>query len=122
MDAKLFRISLLALTLLAVAFEGADAHRLLRHVQVTLDSPAANAVIPQDDPAIGCAFDPNRGSGFMIAFDWTTLRPLSAGNTFTLVLQHTGSIAPALQQEGLTDPSFDFVECNSLVSDTNLSN
>ena len=58
----------------------------------------------------------------MIAFDWTTLRPLSPGSTFTLVLQHTGSIAPALQQEGLTDPTYDFVDCNSFVIDTNLSN
>ncbi len=124
METRFIRVSLLALVLLALVLDGTDAQagRRLRRVQITLDHPAVNAVIPQDDPATGCAYDPTRGYGFMIAFDWSTARPLPAGETFTLVLQHTGSAAPALQQEGLTNPSYDLVDCSSFVIDTNLSN
>lgn len=30
-----------------------------------------NAAMPQDDPGIGCAANPERGYGFRIFFDWT---------------------------------------------------
>ena len=108
------------IVMFVLASVSADAHNPPpighRSRTITLDNPAADAVIPQNDPTIGCAF------GFIIDFQWTTLRPLRPGDTFTLVLQHIGSTAPALLQEGLTDPSFTLDECNSFVIDSNLSN
>lgn len=120
MNAKSIRVGLFALALLALTLDAQAGRRFIRPGP-TLDNPAPNAVITQNDPATGCTLDPTRGYGFMITFDWTSLRTLGA-KTFTLVLQHTGAIAPALHEEGLTDTTYALVDCNSFVVDQNLAN
>jgi hypothetical protein len=119
---KHLRASLLSVALVALMVAGMDveARRILPR-KITLADPVTGAVIPQNDLATGCALNATYGYGYMIAFDWSTARAVPNGTTFTLVLQHTGAPFPALTQEGLTDPSYLLVECNTFVIDSNLS-
>ena len=87
----------------------------------SLADPLTGAVVTQNDPTTGCALNPTYGYGYQITFDWSIPSRLGQ-KTFTLVLQHVGSAAPALLQPGLTAPSYVLIDCNSFVTDTNLSN
>jgi hypothetical protein len=88
--------------------------------QITLISPAASVVITQNDMTTGCGLDPTRGYGFRIIFDWSS-KPLKNGSTYTLRLQHVGSSLPILV-EGLTSATYNFLDCNGFIIDSNLSN
>jgi len=98
-------------------------------VAITLTNPASGYVIPQNNTAIGCTADPNRGSGFQVVFNWsaTGINPkynlLSQIDGYRLVLQHFGSTSPALDvvvpasQNTYTDTA-----CGAFVIDSNLTN
>ena len=88
---------------------------------ITLTSPAADVVITQNDPAIGCSLNASRGYGFRIVFDWTSPPLKNNGSTYTLQLQHVGAVFP-ITLDGLTTTTYDLTDCNTFVIDSNLSN
>lgn len=90
---------------------------------ITLLDPVVNAVITQNDPSTvssGCAYDPTRGYGFVITFQWSKSKPLRAGQTYTLRTQHLGALPDTF--DGLVTETYVDVECNTFVVDQNLSN
>jgi len=92
---------------------------------MTLNTPASDAVITQNDPStasLGCSLDAIRGYGFVIDFSWT--RPQLKGlKHFRLVLQRTGATGgPVLDVTvGAATTSYRFLQCNAFVIDSNLS-
>lgn len=89
---------------------------------ITLISPAANVVILQNDVATGCPPTPTHPYGYLINFAWSESRPLKNGHTYTVQMQHAGSLFPVVVQEGLTTSTYAFVNCASFIIDSNLSN
>jgi hypothetical protein len=85
---------------------------------VTLKKPAANAVIAQNDPTIGCPSDPTHGSGFELKFTWSraTARNFSY---YHLMVQH-GASSPIIDDD-LRPHRFASVNCGNFVIDSNLS-
>jgi len=85
---------------------------------VTLRKPAANAVITQNDPTIGCPANPTFGAGFKIRFGWS---PTTAPNFsyYHLVVQH-GSSPPAIDEDVRRHKFLD-LDCAAFVVDSNLS-
>ena len=89
---------------------------------ITLISPSANVVILQNDVATGCPPTPTHPYGYMINFAWSDPQRLKNGNTYTVQMQHAGSVFPLVVQEGLTTSTYAFVDCGSFIIDSNLSN
>ena len=91
---------------------------------IDLNTPASGATIDQNNPAApGClplaGEDANRGFGFTVGFDWNA-PPLNGVEEYELVLQHVGSLYPALDVRVAT-PDFTWTDCNTFVTDQNLS-
>jgi hypothetical protein len=91
---------------------------------MTLNLPAANAVIAQNDSSLsarGCIFDAARGWGYAIDFSWNSPPSLKGVKRYELVLQQ-GTAAPLVfDVPGSTTTSFIDVACNSFVIDGNLA-
>jgi len=85
---------------------------------VTLRKPAANAVITQNDPTIGCLPNATFGAGFKLRFGWS---PTTASNFshYRLVVQH-GSSPPTIDED-LHQHRFKELDCAAFVIDSNLS-
>jgi hypothetical protein len=103
--------------LLMFVGNAAEAQRKVNKI-ITLISPAANVVIPQSNPATGCALS-TYGYGYTITFDWNSA-PLKNGHTYTLQLQHVGSAFPMVL-DGLTTSTYILATCGFVI-DSNLSN
>jgi hypothetical protein len=84
-------------------------------------TPAAAAVIVQNNPDIGCTADPTRGYGFQIVFDWTDSAPAGDVASYEVVARHTTSPNP-LFSEVVAGSTFTYTSCNGFVVDSNLSN
>ena len=84
---------------------------------LALTTPAADAVIVQNDPSTGCTLDANRGYGFVINFSWVNPQ-LKGVKRYRLVVQRTGSTSAALDVI-VTATSFRWVVCNGFVIDGN---
>ncbi|HXU55739.1 MAG TPA: hypothetical protein VN744_09905 [Casimicrobiaceae bacterium] len=85
---------------------------------VTLRKPAANAVITQNDPTIGCALNPTYGYGYKIRFGWSPTTVPNFGH-YHLVVQH-GSSPPAIDED-LHHHRLKDLGCGTFVIDSNLS-
>jgi len=85
---------------------------------LVLSSPAADAVIAQNNSSIGCSPDANRGSGFSIAFSWVA-PAIKTVKGYELILQH-GTATPALDVR-VTTAAYTFTACNAFVIDANLT-
>jgi len=86
---------------------------------LALTTPAADAVIVQNDPSTGCTLDANRGYGFVINFSWVNPQ-LKGLKRYELVVQRTGSALAALDVI-VTGTSFQWRACNAFVIDGNLT-
>lgn len=62
----------------------------------TLLAPDADAVIPQNDPTAGCAFDGSRGAGFRIAFDWADVSASAGPARYEIRMQNEDASLPAV--------------------------
>ena len=87
---------------------------------IALDTPAAGATIVQNDPSTGCAPNATYGYGHVVHFEWTA-RAVKGLGEYRLVVQHVGSLNPALDVRVAT-PSFTWGSCGSFVADPNLDN
>ncbi len=90
---------------------------------LTLVTPAANAVVTQNDPALktACTASATRGLGYDIEFSWTVPTGLATLSGFQLVMQHGSSTPIVLDLDGATTTSFSNLSCNTFVIDNNLS-
>jgi hypothetical protein len=81
-------------------------------------SPNEGETIHHNDPTIGCAPDPMRGSGFAIDFAWApvTTQP---GVEYDVFCQRQGSPYPMIDRT-VSGSTFRFVSCNGYVADGNL--
>ena len=86
---------------------------------LALTTPAADAVIVQNDPSTGCTLDANRGYGFVINFSWVNPQ-LKGLKRYELVVQRTGSTLAALDVI-VTGTSYRWLNCNAFVIDSNLT-
>jgi hypothetical protein len=112
-------ICVLAIAALTMSAGAADAQkRKLRTIDLL--SPAPNVVITQNDPTTGCTDDATRGFGYMIQFEWSDSKTLRGKQTYTLTVQHAGSLPDTF--DGLKSTTFDDLACNFFVIDQNLSN
>ena len=85
---------------------------------VTLRKPAANAVIAQNDPTIGCPSDPTHGSGFRLKFGWSPTTFRNFGH-YHLVVQK-GTATPIIDDD-VRRHRLGSVNCSAFVIDSNLS-
>ena len=85
---------------------------------LALTTPAADAVIVQNDQSTGCTLDANRGYGFVINFSWVNPQ-LKGLKRYELVVQH-GANSAALDVI-VTATSYRWLNCNAFVIDTNLT-
>ena len=90
---------------------------------ITLVTPAANAIVTQNDPVLAtqCPANAARGTGYVIEFSWTLPSDVSQFKRYQVVLQHGSSIPIELDVDGASTTSFTHLSCNSFVIDTNLS-
>ena len=84
---------------------------------VTLRKPAANAVIPQNDPTTGCPSNPAYGAGFKIKFGWSPTTFRNFGHYHLLVQK--GTATPIIDDDG-RHHRFRYVTCGFVI-DSNLS-
>jgi hypothetical protein len=84
---------------------------------VSLIAPASGAKITQNDPTIGCPYDPESGYGFRLAFDW---EDVPGADKYFVRLQRTGSIYPVIH-EAIGSSEIETTRCASFVIDRNLT-
>jgi hypothetical protein len=84
---------------------------------VALLSPASGAQITQNDPTIGCPYDPESGHGFRLAFDW---EDVEGADKYFVRLQRTGSLYPVIH-DVIGSSELESVHCQSFVLDRNLT-
>jgi len=85
----------------------------------TLNEPINNQTITQNNPDIGCPFDPFFGFGSEIFFDWTDSEASSGISGYQLFVIGPGAIFPIVDTF-VTESEFTFTSCNSFVIDSNL--
>jgi len=75
-----------------------------------------DAVIPQNDPTSGCAFNPRLGYGNRIPFDWTDVSADAGVAGYDIVVQGATAIIPIVNTRA---PSSDYLhrDCNGFVVD-----
>ena len=87
----------------------------------SLLTPIGNVTIRQNDPESGCAFDPTRGYGYKIIFDWSDSTAATGirGYNFALVVYPNQSPVYVYQTfvEGST---LAYVKCNEYLPDGQL--
>ena len=79
-------------------------------------TPADNEIIQQNNPDIGCPFDPASGFGSTIFFDWTESTSPNGISGYHLAVQNINAELPLIFIF-LQDSFFTFLECNSFASD-----
>jgi hypothetical protein len=90
--------------------------------EVQFIAPSANAVIPQNDPTIGCPAASTYGAGFAISFAWK-VRLRDGVQAVELLAQRRGApLAMVHERIGdLDQGSLTFRSCGSFVVDANLA-
>lgn len=85
-----------------------------------LNEPINNQTIQQDNPDIGCPFDPFFGFGYEIFFDWTDSEASSGIAGYNLfVIGSEPAIFPIVDTF-VAESEFTFTSCNSFIIDSNL--
>jgi hypothetical protein len=82
-------------------------------------TPINNEAIQQNNPNIGCPFDPTRGFGYQIVFDWTDSVADAGIAGYQVFAEHVGSTVPLLDAF-VTDSELTLTSCNAFVSDENV--
>jgi len=85
----------------------------------TLNEPINNQTIQQNNPDIGCEFDPFFGFGSEIFFDWTDSESSSGISGYQLFVIGPGAIFPIVDTF-VAESEFTHTSCNSFVIDVNL--
>jgi hypothetical protein len=84
--------------------------------------PNNNALIPQNDPATGCALlagaDATRGLGFQIQYRWAAASPTSGIAGYELLVTKANASLPFIDTIVATTDYTD-TECNAFVADVN---
>ena len=83
--------------------------------------PEADAVIPQNDPATGCAAVSGVGTGLRVAFDWADVDAPAGLAHYEIHAQHEGSTFPIVDTTTRASQHV-HVACGSYVVDSNLDN
>jgi hypothetical protein len=82
-------------------------------------APEADAVIPQNDPATGCAVVAGVGAGHRVVFDWADVDAPAGLARYEIHVQHEGSVIPIV--DTITQASQHvYVACSAYVADPNL--
>ncbi len=82
-------------------------------------TPINNESIEQNNPDIGCPFNPTFGFGSIIFFDWTDSSSPNGISGYYLFVMHTNALIPLIDIF-VADSHFTYLSCNSFVSDFNL--
>jgi hypothetical protein len=85
-----------------------------------LVAPTAAAVIPQNNPDIGCSLQPGgegRGFGYQIPFDWSDV---TGAASYEIFAKFPGAALPIVD-ETTESSALTFTSCNSFVADGNLT-
>jgi hypothetical protein len=85
-----------------------------------LVSPKQNAKIQQNNPSIGCPFDPTYGYGDQIYFDWTPSLDRDGIDHYDLLVQQKSAKYPLINTS-TTASNYLFTECNGFVADVYLT-
>ena len=85
-----------------------------------LISPTSGATIPQNNPSIGCPFDPVFGFGAQIVFDWADAGPSRFITGYQIESRHQGAPIPIVNRT-VANSTFTYLACNSFVADGNLT-
>jgi hypothetical protein len=86
-------------------------------------SPEDGVVIEQNNPNTGCPYDPDRGYGYKITFDWTETEPETPGATNVYVLNYfirTVGGDPLPRSSVTTETEITWLKCNQFVPDDRL--
>jgi hypothetical protein len=86
-----------------------------------LISPDNNAIIIQNDPDIGCPYDPDSGYGYRIFFDWTDSDSLFGIKQYSIFVSGIDLATQTIVTESLTESEFEFIACNQFITDENLT-
>jgi len=84
-------------------------------------SPNNNAVIPQSNPASGCAADAATGLGTYTPFSWAAASTSTGVAGYELYVIHVGSLNPLIDTV-IAATSYTYTACGGFVSDANLKN
>ena len=84
-----------------------------------LVSPNASQAIRQNDPTIGCSFDPSGGYGFRILFDWTDSSSDVGIEAYEVFAEYRTATNPIVNAS-VIDSDFSLTRCNAFVPDPNL--
>ena len=87
---------------------------------VVLLTPINNEIIQQNNPNIGCPFDPTSGFGFRISYDWTDASSPNGINGYHLFVKSMTAMFPLIDIFVL-DSNFTDTSCNTFVIDPNLN-
>jgi len=85
----------------------------------TLNEPINNQVIQQNNPDIGCPFNPTFGFGWEIFFDWTDSESSSGISGYQLFVMGSNAIFPIIDTF-VAESEFTHTSCNGFVIDVNL--
>lgn len=84
-------------------------------------SPINVAVIPQSNPASGCAGDAATGLGTYIQFNWAAASTPTGIAGYELYVIHVGALNPIVDTETATT-GYTYTACGGFVTDANLNN
>ena len=82
-------------------------------------TPINDAIIQQDNPNIGCPFDPTFGFGYRIFFDWTDASSPNGINGYYLFVKKMTATIPIVDLFVL-DSNYTHTSCNSYIINSNL--
>lgn len=83
-------------------------------------TPINNAIVQQNNPDIGCPFNPTFGFGLSIFFDWTDASSPNGINGYHLFVKQVDAIFPTIDMFVL-ESNFTHISCNTFVIDANLN-
>jgi hypothetical protein len=86
-----------------------------------LVSPTNNAMISQNNPAIGCSTSTatTYGLGFQVQFNWMTPSLPNGIASYEIHADRSGAPLPMVDAV-VSSPNFTFTSCNAFVDDANL--
>lgn len=90
--------------------------------ELVLTYPTASVPVPQNQTDIGCAADPNRGSGLSIRFAWRTNGRTDITAFGIYIRQASATLNFVVATVGADTPFYTYRSCNAFVADANLGN
>jgi len=82
-------------------------------------TPVNNDAVPQNNPNIDCPFNPFRGYGYEIFFDWTDSDSPNGISGYRLLVMNLNALIPLIDMF-VEDSELTFTSCNSFLIDSNL--